>query len=205
MRNGRCRLHGGKSTGPRTEEGRARIRAARTRHGRYTAESRAFQSNITGLLRRSRELLSLVSRPGTGNAALDAEALRHLLPPDLGKNLLQQPAPGLRPRGGTTSPPGARSNPLARQNPIQRETTPPPQDPRFREDDEQDAASAPKHPVQREKPLLMTADARQRTQMPDCPSPPPSPDPLRSRLHPQFAGQSCSRAQDSPCNLSGLP
>jgi hypothetical protein len=116
MRNGRCRLHGGKSTGPRTEEGRARIRAARTRHGRYTAEGRAFQSNITGLLRRSRELLRLARQPG----AVDTEALRHLLPPEfcnhplqretaaeratlsappMRQRLMQPPAPGPRPGG----------------------------------------------------------------------------------------------------------
>jgi hypothetical protein len=33
MRNGRCRLHGGKSTGPRTSEGRERSRRAHLRHG----------------------------------------------------------------------------------------------------------------------------------------------------------------------------
>src|SRR5262249_60479075 len=33
MRNGRCRFHGGKSTGPRTEAGLARSRAARLVHG----------------------------------------------------------------------------------------------------------------------------------------------------------------------------
>jgi hypothetical protein len=33
MRNGRCRLHGGKSTGARTAHGRARSRRARWRHG----------------------------------------------------------------------------------------------------------------------------------------------------------------------------
>ena len=33
-KNGRCHLHGGKSTGPRTEEGRARIAAAKFKHGR---------------------------------------------------------------------------------------------------------------------------------------------------------------------------
>ena len=37
----RCRNHGGKSTGPRTEEGRARIAAAQTTHGRLTKEKRA--------------------------------------------------------------------------------------------------------------------------------------------------------------------
>jgi hypothetical protein len=33
MANGRCRLHGGKSTGPRTAEGLARLAAANTTHG----------------------------------------------------------------------------------------------------------------------------------------------------------------------------
>ena len=40
MGNGRCRLHGGNSTGPRTEAGLARIRAARTKHGYWSGESR---------------------------------------------------------------------------------------------------------------------------------------------------------------------
>ena len=31
----RCRLHGGASSGPKTAEGRARIAAANTKHGRY--------------------------------------------------------------------------------------------------------------------------------------------------------------------------
>jgi len=38
MPNGRCRMHGGASTGPRTTEGLARIRKARTRDGLYSAE-----------------------------------------------------------------------------------------------------------------------------------------------------------------------
>ena len=37
-RNGRCRVHGGASTGPRTDEGRARISDANLRHGRYTKD-----------------------------------------------------------------------------------------------------------------------------------------------------------------------
>jgi len=41
MRNGRCRLHGGLSTGPRTPEGLARSRRARWRHGRYSVETRS--------------------------------------------------------------------------------------------------------------------------------------------------------------------
>ena len=37
----KCRFHGGKSTGARTEEGRARIAAAHTVHGRETRQKRA--------------------------------------------------------------------------------------------------------------------------------------------------------------------
>ena len=40
-RNGRCSLHGGKSTGPKTEGGLTRLTAARTTHGKYTKEKRA--------------------------------------------------------------------------------------------------------------------------------------------------------------------
>ena len=40
MPNGRCRLHGGLSTGPRTPEGLARSRRARWKHGRYSAEAK---------------------------------------------------------------------------------------------------------------------------------------------------------------------
>nr|WP_300983414.1 HGGxSTG domain-containing protein [Roseicyclus sp.] len=39
-RTGRCTRHGGKSTGPRTAEGRARIAAAQTKHGRLTRAAR---------------------------------------------------------------------------------------------------------------------------------------------------------------------
>lgn len=40
-KTGRCTRHGGKSTGPRTEAGRARIAAAQTTHGQSTKEKRA--------------------------------------------------------------------------------------------------------------------------------------------------------------------
>ena len=33
----RCKLHGGRSTGPRTAEGKARVVAANTKHGRRSA------------------------------------------------------------------------------------------------------------------------------------------------------------------------
>jgi hypothetical protein len=49
----RCRMHGGRSTGPRTSEGRARIAAARTIHGKYCAETRASNRHHVTFLRRS--------------------------------------------------------------------------------------------------------------------------------------------------------
>ena len=39
--NGRCKLHGGRATGPRTEDGLARLTASKTTHGRTTAAERA--------------------------------------------------------------------------------------------------------------------------------------------------------------------
>jgi hypothetical protein len=50
MPNGKCRLHGGRSTGPRTEAGRAALAAAHTKHGHYGAEARAFLAAIDALL-----------------------------------------------------------------------------------------------------------------------------------------------------------
>ena len=38
---GRCRIHGGASTGPRTEAGLARVAAANTKHGRFTKIEKA--------------------------------------------------------------------------------------------------------------------------------------------------------------------
>jgi hypothetical protein len=40
----KCRFHGGKSTGPKTEAGRARIAAAHTVHGRETRQKRSERS-----------------------------------------------------------------------------------------------------------------------------------------------------------------
>lgn len=39
MSNGRCRLHGGKSTGPKTKEGIEKCRQARLKHGNYSKEA----------------------------------------------------------------------------------------------------------------------------------------------------------------------
>jgi hypothetical protein len=57
MANGRCRLHGGLSTGPRTAAGIERIRLAVTKHGRYSQAARAERQQFQTLLRGARETL----------------------------------------------------------------------------------------------------------------------------------------------------
>jgi hypothetical protein len=66
----RCRMHGGRSTGPRTAAGRACLAAARTIHGRYSADARAFNRHHVTFLGRS-------------SVRLDATVYRDRLPPDL--------------------------------------------------------------------------------------------------------------------------
>ena len=48
----RCKLHGGKSTGPRTPEGKARVAAAHTKHGRRSKAHVARVKAINAELRR---------------------------------------------------------------------------------------------------------------------------------------------------------
>ncbi|MGE0117744.1 MAG: HGGxSTG domain-containing protein [Dongiaceae bacterium] len=66
MANGRCRLHGGLSTGPRTAEGRARCARARLRHGAYSAATRALMAEACVHLRRMSALLGRPSAAGHG-------------------------------------------------------------------------------------------------------------------------------------------
>jgi hypothetical protein len=52
--NGRCRLHGGKSTGPRTEAGKAAACAAHITHGYYTGDASAFRHSVRDIFRQCR-------------------------------------------------------------------------------------------------------------------------------------------------------
>ena len=56
MRNGRCRLHGGKSTGPRTIEGRERSRMANWKHGLRSATAVKRRKQAAAVRRRIKEL-----------------------------------------------------------------------------------------------------------------------------------------------------
>lgn len=50
MGNGRCRLHGGLSTGPRTPEGLERCRMAHWKHGARSEAARAAGRRINALV-----------------------------------------------------------------------------------------------------------------------------------------------------------
>jgi hypothetical protein len=54
--NGRCRFHGGLSTGPRTANGLARMRAAKMTHGAYGAEANEMRRLFVALKRQSRTI-----------------------------------------------------------------------------------------------------------------------------------------------------
>jgi hypothetical protein len=63
-----CRAHGGKSTGARTSEGKARIAAAHTTHGRETRQIRQERSEQLTYLAELEDLareLGMISGPKT--------------------------------------------------------------------------------------------------------------------------------------------
>ncbi len=67
MRNGRCRLHGGLSTGPKTAEGIERIRRASMTHGRRTQAARAEREYLRVLTKECRLLLSQLAEHAEGD------------------------------------------------------------------------------------------------------------------------------------------
>jgi hypothetical protein len=76
MKNGRCRMHGGASTGPKTAEGRARIRAANTTHGFYGAESQAARRRTDAFIAETRALLAALGKGGVPGGVVAASDLR---------------------------------------------------------------------------------------------------------------------------------
>src|SRR5215207_1066092 len=57
MPNGRCRMHGGLSTGPRTAEGLARSRRSNWKHGYFSAEAKAARYEARILVQALRQLI----------------------------------------------------------------------------------------------------------------------------------------------------
>jgi hypothetical protein len=81
MTNGRCRMHGGLSTGPRTPEGLARARRARWKHGACSAEVRALCREARARLSRVRALCARPPAPlGMGSIARNPRGPRPASP-----------------------------------------------------------------------------------------------------------------------------
>jgi len=64
MRNGRCRLHGGKSTGPRTKKGIDAIQRKHFIHGKYTQSNLIEFECAYLLLRKAKSRLQEIVRLG---------------------------------------------------------------------------------------------------------------------------------------------
>lgn len=62
LRNGRCRFHGGLSTGPKTAEGKARCIAATTKHGRRSKESIERHRAIMKRIKEAKAFLQSLDR-----------------------------------------------------------------------------------------------------------------------------------------------
>ena len=61
-RNGRCQLQGGRSTGPKSAEGRAKIAAANLRHGEFTQAKIAKYKEDAKVAKRLRDRLRLAEQ-----------------------------------------------------------------------------------------------------------------------------------------------
>ena len=57
MANGRCRLHGGKCTGPKTAKGKERLKQVNTKHGFYSVEAQKERLLVKHLINHSKESL----------------------------------------------------------------------------------------------------------------------------------------------------
>ena len=55
----KCQFHGGRSTGPKTEEGRSRIAQANLKHGQDTRASKQKSSHVKAKLRQLEDIMYL--------------------------------------------------------------------------------------------------------------------------------------------------
>lgn len=62
MANGRCKLHGGKSTGPRTAAGLACSRRSAWRHGYYSVEAQAQRREASAVRADTQALIQALKR-----------------------------------------------------------------------------------------------------------------------------------------------
>ncbi|MCI0429893.1 MAG: hypothetical protein L0210_05050 [Rhodospirillales bacterium] len=116
MANGRCRFHGGKSTGARTAEGRARCARARRTHGFYSAETVALRREARTAIRRNRDLLAALRDRPAGHGVLSSKPRSDVGAAPCGRPLA--PSRG-RPHGGAPTVDAAihrRSSVVAQQS-----------------------------------------------------------------------------------------
>lgn len=59
MANGRCHLHGGKSTGAKTEEGRYRQKMASWKHGVRSKETRNEAISLRQMIQQCKKILKI--------------------------------------------------------------------------------------------------------------------------------------------------
>jgi len=64
MPNGKCRLHGGASSGPKTTEGLERAKKSNWKHGRFSVSAKARRKEGAGLLREVKSLLLQMKEMG---------------------------------------------------------------------------------------------------------------------------------------------
>ena len=70
-RNGRCRLHGGQSIGPKTAEGRAKIAAANTTTGQHTRAMIARRKKDAKIAKGLRERLRVIEHNLKAQGVID--------------------------------------------------------------------------------------------------------------------------------------
>lgn len=56
-KNGRCHLHGGKSTGPKTKAGRRKCGRSSYKHGMYSTEAQAERRRLSAILKKADNLI----------------------------------------------------------------------------------------------------------------------------------------------------
>ena len=69
--NGRCRLHGGQSTGPKTAEGRAKIAAANTTTGQHTKAIIARRRKDAKIAKGLRDRLRVIEQNLKAHGVID--------------------------------------------------------------------------------------------------------------------------------------
>ena len=69
--NGKCRLHGGRSSGPKTQEGLAKISAANTSTGQHTKEMIARRKEDAKVAKGLRDQLRVVEQNLRAHGVID--------------------------------------------------------------------------------------------------------------------------------------